>query len=246
MPEGVKRQMRGRPAPADETDDGDDEPMTRPSRRARGDSSERERVDLTGIVSSGRKGAKEMKKGMGDYPDRFQPDEDAVIVKFLSSEPVASWRQHWLESIRQGQKSFTCLGDDCPLCANGDKPSYKEAYNVVSFADPEKPVLQTWTVGIRISRRLEKLNDDPKRGPLDDPSIYYVVDKTGDAKKDGGGSVQVNISSTKARNLEEEYDIVPLTKDELEEFEAKAWPMEKVVNVTPKRRLQEIADEYIS
>ena len=88
---------------------------------------EEEMAERTSIVQSGwaamRKAA--ASSSGGDYVTDFRFSEDPALVKFLSSEPVAVYKQHWINE-RAGRKSFTCAGAKCPLCNKvGHKPQQK-------------------------------------------------------------------------------------------------------------------------
>lgn len=58
-------------------------------------------------------------------------DGDEADVRFLTEEPVTFY-EHTVKGMRNGKEVFdthVCSGDDsCPLCANGDKPTFKGAF----------------------------------------------------------------------------------------------------------------------
>lgn len=61
----------------------------------------------------------------------LQSDGDEADVRFLTEEPVTFY-EHTIKTVRNGKEAYDtaiCSGDDsCPLCANGDKPTFKGAF----------------------------------------------------------------------------------------------------------------------
>lgn len=78
-----------------------------------------------------------VRENMGRRLWRFfiQNDGDEADVRFLTEEPV-NFYEH---NIKKGDRyeQFTCTGDDCPLCADGERPTYKGAYLVVDRREYE-------------------------------------------------------------------------------------------------------------
>lgn len=57
-------------------------------------------------------------------------DGDEADVRFLTEEPVTFY-EHTVKSMRNGKETYdtiVCSGDDCTLCASGDKPTFKGAF----------------------------------------------------------------------------------------------------------------------
>lgn len=72
------------------------------------------------------------RENMGRKLWRFflKEDGDEADLRFLNGEPV-NFYEH---NIRRGEnrfEQFTCTGEGCPFCADGDKPTYKGAYLVI-------------------------------------------------------------------------------------------------------------------
>ena len=173
-----------------------------------------------------------------DFPDELTVTDEAILIHFLDDEPFAVYKQHWIE--RKGKKSWICLKDNCPLCEDiGDRPSAKILFNVVDFTDPDKPVNMLWTVGSRVSTTLKNLNKDKKVGPINRDDIYFSVSKTGSGTK----TVTV-VTPVKARDLVEDWEIEPLSAEEIDDFDAKAYESD-VVEYHTKNQLTEIADEIL-
>lgn len=56
-------------------------------------------------------------------------DGDEAEVHFLTEEPVNFYEHNLKKGERYEQ--YTCVGEDCPFCDDGDRPTYKGAYLVV-------------------------------------------------------------------------------------------------------------------
>lgn len=72
-----------------------------------------------------------VRENMGKKLFRFfiKEDGEEADLRFLNEEPV-NFKEH---SIRVGERfeNYTCTGDDCPFCSDGDRPTYKGAYIVI-------------------------------------------------------------------------------------------------------------------
>ncbi len=159
---------------------------------------EDEAADRSSVIQVGWASAKKIAaKVSKSYASDFKFEEDVQLIKFLSPEPM-SFSQHWVQ--RQGKKSFVCLGTpQCPLCRAGNKAESKFAFTVVNLME-EDPQVQMMTVGLRLCGQLEKLNSDPKTGPLD--RLYWAVSKSG-----VGPKTTYSIMPVKDRDLPEDWDL---------------------------------------
>lgn len=167
------------------------------------------------------------------YTNDFKFTEDPQLVKFLASEPLAVYGQHWIE--RPGKKSWTCLGDEneCPLCATGDKPSRKVAFSVVNLsADPA--VAEILTISPKTMQILARFHQDKTTGPLD--RLYYSLSRQGTGPK-----AVFNILPVKPRDLDEDWGIPQTEADAIVSgFE----PLDsKVISFTSRAKLEEIKRE---
>lgn len=169
----------------------------------------------------------------GGYVNDFRFSEDAQLVKFLDSEPIAVYSQHWIE--RPGKKSWVCLGSaDCPLCGTGDKPARKVSFSVANLSAPDGAVVEVLTVSAKTMQILNRYHQDRQTGPLD--RLYYSMSKTG-----SGPKTVFNIHPVKARDLEEDWGLDPAeTESIISGFEPLT---SKVISFTPKDKLEEIARE---
>ena len=154
----------------------------------------------------------------------FNPGEEKVVMKFLEEEPFAIIRQHWITKAPK-QKSWLCIAEDedCPLCDQGDNPSTLVKFNVVDFSDADNPVLRTWSVYKKVSDVIKNFADDKKTTPLNRDDLYFAVARTG--KK---GSWSTNLEPIKERDLEDDWDVVPLDADETAEFVKKALSVDDI------------------
>jgi hypothetical protein len=159
---------------------------------------ENEVAERSSVIQVGWSAARKVQEKVSrQYATDFKFEEDVQLIKFLSSEPMI-FSQHWVN--RTGKKSFVCLGtSECPLCRTGNKADNKFAFSVVNLMDEEATV-QLMTVGLRLCGQLEKLNNDPKTGPLD--RMYWAVSKSGQGTK-----TSYSIMPVKERDLPEDWDL---------------------------------------
>ena len=69
-------------------------------------------------------------------PDFYLTDGDEARITFLTETPI-TYYQHFLGRM-QGQKTFTCTQDEsCPICAIGNKPSFRGAFLVIDHREDE-------------------------------------------------------------------------------------------------------------
>lgn len=174
------------------------------------------------------------------YAQAFRPDEKAVIIKFLEDHPYAAFRRHWIEQTNnegmRGVRAYTCpvsFDEECPLCEIGDRPQAVSAFNIAIVDENGSCTLKSWDVGARLFNVLKSYATDPKIAPL--TKGFFLVSKTG--KK---SQVQYNVSPIKASVLEEDYDTVPPTEEDLKRLVPYTVD---IVEITPKHKLRELAAE---
>jgi len=170
-------------------------------------------------------------KATKTYANDFKFDEEVQLIKFLSPDPM-SFSQHWVQ--RQGKKSFVCLGtSDCPLCRAGNKSDSKFAFSVVNLSEDE-PTVQVMVVGLRLCGQIEKLNNDPKTGPID--RMFWAVSKSG-----VGTKTTYSIMMVKDRDLSDDWDL------ELADVNATLSTLKPLgpdsIRISTKAELSEIARE---
>lgn len=190
------------------------------------------------VGGRGWSGYGEQKSAVGDFPENFKVPNapDRTVFRFVEDGPFWSYRQHWIE--RSGKKSFTCLGEDCPLCDSlGDKPRLQVLFNVIEFTE-SGPALKIWAVGSRVANQIKAYNEDlDLTGPVNRGDLYWRVNKSGK-----GTSTVTSLSVIKERDLLSDFKLEPLSEDEIADFENQKYD-ESVVNVQSAKELQDIADE---
>lgn len=99
----------------------------------------------------------------------LKEDGDEADLRFLTEEPV-NFYEH---NIKEGKtyNQYTCVGaGDCPLCADGDKPTYKGAYLVVDRREFEyedqngnkkkgKNQVRLFVQGMRVVSQLDRISE---------------------------------------------------------------------------------------
>jgi hypothetical protein len=223
-----------RPVAADPKDD-EDEDVGRKSRR-KGASA----IKPSEFLRSGFTGAQDTMDSTSSFAQAFKPEEKATVIKFLEDEPYVSYRRHWVDRIGADRqkitRSYTCLRSfkkECPLCDVGDRAQAVAAFNIAIVGDDSVVTIKSWDVGPKIFNILKGYASDPKIAPL--TRGFFLVSRTG--KK---GTVNHNIQAVKPSALEEDYDITPPSKADLEALERYDAD---IVDVPQSKTLQEIAEE---
>lgn len=195
-----------------------------------------EQASRSSAIQAGWGSAKKaMKSGAGFLPE-FKFTEDEQLVKFQGDAPIAVYRQHWLNEVTEGKRSYICLGDECPLCnILGHKPDTKIAFSVVNVSS-EDPEVQMLVVGTRLATTLETYNNDSKVGPLD--KHYWSLKRTG--KKT---STQYFANVVKARDLAEDWSLDP---EEIQrQIDALKPLSDKDVRLDKKDVMEEVARDLM-
>jgi hypothetical protein len=203
----------------------------------RDDDADLDRAQARRVIKRGWGNVDSTKQADSPYAQRLKIDDKPVIVKFLEDEPYTSYRQHWVE--RQGQKSFTCLADmhpkGCPLCDAGHRPSARFAFNVVLLNEDGDSVVRSYEVGPRVIDSLKIFHQDPRQGPL--PKHYWAISRSGK-----GPTSQTNHQMVRDRDLEEEWNITPLSDDDLDSLKEQAYDA-SIVPIPSRTTLQGVAAE---
>lgn len=197
------------------------------------------RASRSSAIQSGWEAALKSSGGDKSYTNDFKWSEEDQLVKFLDSEPIAVYDQHWIE--RPGKKSWTCLGKGCPICGVGDLPRRKIAFAVVNLGPRRRkneeefePVAEVLTVSQKTAQIFSRHHNDEVTGPLD--RLYYRLSKSGTAQQ-----TVFSVVPVKPRDLDEEWGLNPAdTESLIEGFE----PIDASVISSPtKSALEEIAEE---
>lgn len=176
--------------------------------------------------------------GSGGAKNHFKFTADAQLITFVVGEPIDSYSQHWINN-RDGQKSFRCAENGCPICAAGDNPSARFTFRVLCFEEDDagdiEPVQKLMTVGIKAFKQLAAIDEDAKRGgPLE--GHFFSAYRAGE-KKD----TTHHFTPVKLRDVEEDWELPQeAALDALKEAQAapapKVW-MDKL------ETLKEVASE---
>lgn len=95
-------------------------------------------------------------------------DGDEADVRFLTEEPVNFYEHNLKKGDRYEQ--YTCTQDDCPLCNDGDRPTYKGAYLVVDrrpykYTDKDgkkkkgNNQVKLYVQGMKVVSQLDRISD---------------------------------------------------------------------------------------
>jgi hypothetical protein len=176
------------------------------------------------------------------YAQAFKPEKNSQVIKLLEGKPYASFRRHWIERVGIGKRAYVCLqsvGRDCPLCNAGDKPGAVTAFNVAVCGDDGNAVVKSWDCGVKITQQLKTMNADPKIGPLDKRSLYFLVSKTEATQRQ---QVTTMVNPVRERDLLEDYGIPPLSDEQLASLQTKCYTVD-IIQMTPLHEMEEIAAE---
>lgn len=98
----------------------------------------------------------------------LKDDGEEADVRFLTEEPV-NFYEHNLKRGDNRYEQFCCTGEDCPFCADGDKPTYKGAYLIVDHREYEyerdgkkqsgKDQLRLFVMGMKVVSQLDRISD---------------------------------------------------------------------------------------
>jgi len=169
------------------------------------------------------------------------------VVKIHDEKPPVNVGKHFLG---KGRPPLTCsmVRDDetdeivksCPLCKRGHKRSEKMMVNATDMADPNK--LVTFEFGPEIGDALQ----DYTKGPRDDegkPTYIPINDfnRYWEVTRSDGARTSYKVRPLKARDLSEDFDVLPLTEDEIDVLCEKLYGKETVW-INSDKQLQEAAD----
>lgn len=244
--------------PEDDGDDEDERPARRRASKAsfkKGSSEGRRSRDeddeddeprgKSDAVQSGWGAANKLKKEGGNFADEVSITKEPQLVKFLDDAPYAVYKQHWIDSGLRStkKKSFICMGKGCPLCAIGENPAKKWAFNVALFEGDDVVEVKSLIAG---SRLFDNIADEHEGadGPLDEG--FWTLSKSGKQQ-----STTYKLKKLEGRKLAEyleENDIDAEDEETLLELleEADVTPYTAAQHQPPSRSyLQELADELV-
>lgn len=199
-------------------------------------------------------------KIMSEMPDlfylqHFMGPGKAPVMCYASgnaNSQLTIAKEKMAESNRAG------LGD-CPICTEApNSASYGFMLNVVDMtSDGDK--VRKWTFGNNFKNILESLAQDPITAPLNRETdengkyrpLYFRVHQT-----KVNNAWQSTVQPLKVADLRDDYDIEPLTEDQVEEFQGQLygeevmfyWPLNKMKEFAPivaeiQRKAKEARDK---
>ncbi len=216
-----RREARTRAVDDDDADDDDDD--------------EEELPEL-----SGGWGAYEKNKSESStFPAEQKLSAEPVLVKFLDTEPLVSYQQHWVE--RAGKKSFVCLkssgSSDCPLCDMGNARRTMNVFNLIVFEDDGTPINKILVCGVQLTDNImAKLTAVQKKLP--DYVLtkdYWELSRTG--KK---STTNYGVDRVRSRDLKNEYEMDPLTNEALAALRSNKWSKAQAVYRNPRSELEAV------
>lgn len=220
-----------------------------PTVRKRGDSTTRKpREKASPDAPMGWDAFDKLKPKTADYAEKMAPDTDESVFKFVEERFATVYRLHWIE--RKGKRSWICLKTyanpeaDCPLCEIGDVPRVNVVYNVIDFANPEKPENKIWVVtSKKLQEQIKNYAEQTKTSPLNRANLYWKVSRVGE-----GTQTTYPLAPVKERDLVDPDDwgweqSWILNDTQLAEFNDQAFTLEEIVKLNTAEELEEIAAE---
>ena len=228
-----------RPRPAEEYDEEPTEPRRRLRREEpeapRSRTSKHDANDDAGLaVAKGWSGYRRTKANApSPWTKLYKVADEEKIIMFLEDGPYASFLQHWCEWVPRGQKqSYVCLQDDCPLDEVDSKPAARVRFNILD-CQGDVPTHVTFECGVSVAEALEEYSEDE---PLS--GRYFAV-----AMKGPKNSRRTQIRPIKVRDLREDWDFEPLSKDDIAKFDNKLLDDESL-EINTRSDLRKVADSY--
>jgi len=144
------------------------------------------------------------------------PEGQQQLIRFLDDEPFESYYRHWLRDRPKGERqTFTCIGEECPLCEAGDKPAFLVLFNVIDMLADGGPMAKVWSTSPNPAGIIEEFALDKKYSPLNRADQYFAVSK----KKGANGIFGYSVMPVKARDLPEDWDgLQPITAEQEEKL----------------------------
>lgn len=174
-------------------------------------------------------------------------DCEPHIIKIHDEKPPVNVGKHFLG---RGRPPMTCsmIRDDetdqiikhCPLCKRGHKRSEKMMVNATDMSNPTE--LLTFEFGPEIGDALQDFTKGPRDDqgkptyiPINDISRYWEV------KRSDGARTSYKVRPLKARDLAEDFDVLPLDEDAIDTLTEKLYGKETVW-INSDKQLQAAAD----
>lgn len=148
--------------------------------------------------------------------------KEKQIFHFLEDAPSVRFSRHYVGGRYQNcPESLGVLdGTDlkCPLCENGHVPNPAYMINVINVSDSSETDARKWstrtfTFGKEVHDQLLSFLEEEKYQPIDQEKWYWHVYQVGG----GNERKSTKLMPLKARDIEDDYGIIPLSEGELDE-----------------------------
>lgn len=169
---------------------------------------------------------------------------EEILFKFIDDLPFASFWQHWLGDPKN-RKSYVCIAApkkdtkpavSCPLCEIGDEPKSSDYINVIDLSDTANPVLKVWYMTASPAKAVRERTEVKRTSPINKEDFYWVASKSDEQYP------KTSIELVKSSDLMEDWDMEPLTVEQINEFAADAYGPE-LVKISTKRELAAVVEE---
>jgi len=230
--------------PEDDDEDEEDEPRGGFRSRSSKRRSSRDDEPLSSSLGSGWDAYKKNKAKSSKFnsEDQFKvpmlPKEDEALILFLEEKPFATYNEHGVGQGK-GYRAYVCLGDDCPFCEFGDSPGYRAVFNIAVFDDDGNASVKYWTATPAPLDEIEEHAFNDRYGPLNKPGNYYVVSK----KEQKNHFNKFKVERVTEDQVRAEFEIEPMSKDEINELRDEMFAAKDVVRVKTRRELREAAKD---
>ena len=165
------------------------------------------------------------------------------FIRFLQPKPYASVRRHWIDRPGIGKRAYTCLqsvGKECPLCDVGDKPGAVTAFNIALLSDDGTPVLKSWECAVKLTGIIKTYANQAKLGPLNRSGLYFSVIKSDTVQRQQS---QTNVNPVRGRDLEEDWQVKPITEAQEAKLLEKAYKAD-IVDIPNLPTMEAVAAEF--
>lgn len=153
---------------------------------------------------------------------RLQVKDKEVLAHFNQPEPFAVYNQHWV-----GQRSYSCPGSGCPLCEQGIDTRTLALFNVTDMSTGENLF---WEAGPNATKAVQAMAESERFSPIDRDDLYFAINRT----KQDNGFFNFALTPVKARDLDEDWHLSPLTAEEIAEARAKLFDGSVIYYHSPK------------
>lgn len=203
-----------------------EEVESRRSRRRSSASEDEAPTKQTQAAASGWGAFKEKKeaaRSSGDFisgkDDIWKPDEHETLVYFLDDEPFAVYYDVWVPAKK---RSYSTLNPENPLSEHLSlKAQPRACFNVLVFDEQGEPHHKVLRCAITLAELVEKMASGPRTSPLS--KYYWEMSAVGE-----GNKYVPTMRNYKPDDLREDWDMDPLTEDELAEFDENLFGPEQV------------------